>query len=127
MPRAFQHMDRALRVHRHIFERLLNRGNKIADAAEMKDVGHVFEDRILRLVRADITLLDRQAAVLVVMRQVGEPAAEQIVDDSHLHIFGEAEIDRMAADEAGAAGNERDAGRRHIGLRTLSALAASSR
>ena len=57
-------------------------------------------------------MLEDKFRIAVVLRKIGEPPAAQIVDDAHAIAAIEQMIHHMAADEAGAAGDDYDLARR---------------
>ena len=72
----------------------------------MEDVSRVPEQRFARLERADIAPLEREVAIAFVVGEVGLAPPNQIVDDAHHHAALEQQIVHVAADEAGATGDD---------------------
>ena len=72
------------------------------------------ENRRVGLQVADIDALEREVGVVAVMREVAFAAADEVVHHSHAIIALEQAVDHMAADKAGAAGDDGDGCRRHF-------------
>ena len=80
----------------------------MSNAGEVNNVSGATKQARLRLEVADVALFERQARIIGMMRQIGGAAAAQIVDDPNAKAALEQEIDHVAADEAGAPGNDRN-------------------
>src|SRR5207245_7369488 len=103
----------------HVVEGPLDRGHDIADAAEVKHVVRVGEDRIIGAERAHVDLPDRETGVPAVVGEVVESPGGQVVDDPDLKATLEEQIDDVAPDEARPA---RDDGSLHVSLAAWTAL-----
>ena len=112
MPRAFEHVHGALHVDRHVFERPLDRGHDVADAGEMKHVVDVAKQRVAGLIFENVGRFENDVGIAGVVGDVGLAAADQIVDDADAVAAFDQEVDHVAADEAGAAGDDRGLARR---------------
>ena len=72
----------------------------------MEDVGGAFEQGLPGLQRANVAPLEREIAVGPVVGEVLLAPSHQIVDDAHHHAALEQQVDHVAADEAGATGDD---------------------
>src|SRR5262249_33611516 len=111
MTRRLEHVHGTLDVDIHVFQRTLDRRDDVPDASEVKYiVGTAKQARVGREL-ANVALLERQAGVAGVVRQVGGSAPAQVVDYAHAVVALEQDVDHVAADEAGAAGHHRNLAR----------------
>jgi hypothetical protein len=106
--RGLEHADRALRVDGEVVQRTLDRRHDVTDSREVKDVRRIREERTVRLERADVRHLERQRRIVAVVLEVLAASAREVVDHAHLEALRQEEIDHVAADEPGAAGDDCD-------------------
>ncbi len=78
----------------------------------MEHVIDAVEQRVARLIGADVGVLEHHVGIAGVVRDIGLAAADQIVDDAHAVAAVDQQIDHVAADEAGAAGDDGGLARR---------------
>ena len=74
-PGAFQHVDGALRVRRHVFHRPLDRGHDVADAGEMEHVVDAVKQLVTGLEVADVRAREHDVGVALVVLEIGLAAA----------------------------------------------------
>src|SRR5579872_1977809 len=108
MTGTFQHGHGALHVDRQVFRRPLDRRYEVANAAVMKDIPSLAKQRIVRRVAANIAFLKDKLRIALMLRQIGATATGKIVDDAYAHTARQAQVDHVAADKAGASGDDGD-------------------
>src|SRR5262249_10636621 len=83
-----------------------DRGHDVANAGEVEDELSVLEQRVIGVEFPDIALVEREPGLAVMLREVRLAAADEIVDHTHAIATREQQIDHVAADETGAAGDD---------------------
>ena len=73
----------------------------------MEDMVDAAKQRRVRLDVANVRLFEREVRICRMVRQVGGAPADQIVDDTNAIAGRQQRIDHVAADEAGASGDDR--------------------
>jgi hypothetical protein len=104
-----------LDIGRHVLGRPFDRGNDVADAREVENVAGVREQAMAGFQRPYIDLFERQVRIGRVVGDVGFPPAHQAVDHAHGEAALQQQIDHMAADEAGAPGDDGDGADNGVG------------
>ena len=113
--RRFEDGDRAFDVGTVINERLLDGRHDVGQRGDVEHPLHAVEERRNAPRVADVDFLNREVRVRREMREVLQAAAAEIVEHGDATAVGEEPLDQMAADEAGAAGNENRARARCVG------------
>ncbi len=108
MTRRLEHVHSALHVGIHVFQRTLDRRDDVADAGEVKNIVGIAKQARVGGELANVALLERQAGIAGVVRQVGGPTSAQVVDHAHAVAAIEQDVDHVAADEAGATRHHRN-------------------
>ena len=72
----------------------------------MEDEFGALEQRVAGIEPPDVALLEREPRLAGVVGKVRLAAADEIVDHPHAVAAGEQQIDHVAADETGAAGDD---------------------
>src|ERR1700692_1600877 len=103
---ALKDLHGALGVDRHIFDRLFDRWHDVANSGEVKYPINALEYRSTRRQRADIGIQEMKFGVAGMMREIHLAPTHQIVDHSNFVTAIEKQIDNVASDEAGAAGDD---------------------
>ena len=91
----------------HIVDRSLDGRDDVPDPAEVEDQVDPVEHGRRRAEVAHVDLLDGEPRVRPVLAEVLEPSGGEVVDRTDLEALREQEIDHVAADEPGAARDDR--------------------
>ena len=110
MTGRFRHPDRALYIHFHVFRGVFDRGHNVPDAGKMENQVHIPEERAGRLQLPDVFKLHLEPAIPLVMRKIVQPTTGKVIDHPHLQTLLQKKIHHVAADEAGATGDQGNAG-----------------
>ena len=108
VPGALKHFHRAHDIRAEIIHRAFDGRHDVTDAAEMDDVARAGEERVVRREVADVADLDDEVGIALVLLEIFEASADEAVDDVDAVAFGEEQIHHVAADEAGASGDNGD-------------------
>ena len=85
----------------------------------MKDEPRLVEDRVVGVEAPHVVPMAGEVGMTLMVGEVAAVAAGQIVDNSHPKPAVEQQIDQMAADKAGPAGDDRDRFQFQAALRRL--------
>src|SRR6266581_8623333 len=116
MPCCLEYMHRSLDVNRHVFGGLLDGGHNVADTGEVKYIPSTREKLIVGSQGANVALIEDDVGIRLMLSQIRRAAADKIVDHTDAKPALDEEIDHVAADEAGTAG---DNGKRSLGSRAV--------
>ena len=109
MARGFEHVNGALDVGVHVFGRPLDRGHDVADPGEVQHIIDAAEQALASGSRWRMSTSSNDKSGLAAWcSEIGHAAAAQIVDHADAITAPEQSVDHMAADEAGAAGDDGD-------------------
>jgi hypothetical protein len=103
----FAHRQRPVEVRAHVVKGPLDRWNDVAQAAEVEDQRGAFEVHAVWLERGHVHLHHLAPAVAGVVLQVVEPPGDQVVDDRNVVAAVDQQVNGMAPDKAGSAGDDR--------------------
>src|SRR5262249_12599643 len=113
---TFEHPHRPLDVRIHVALWLLDRGDDVANAGEMKNIFHAGKNRRIRFELAHILPVAFEIRVALDVLEVAAMAADQIIDDANRKTGREQRIDHVATDKSGATGNNRNGLSAHAAL-----------
>ena len=119
---ALQHMGCSLNVCGHIFKRVFNGGNNIADPCKMENVARLCKQLVARMQVANVSAFERKIRIACKMSDIAFAAAHQIVYRSHSVAMVQEIVNHVTADKSRAAGDNGNGFFRHAALSTFMRL-----